>query len=429
MRRTRPAWFLLTLCSNIAAASAQSGEGTTPAPPSTELPTGTAPKTAEAAATPPSVPSESPPGPVSTSNDAAAPEDIAPARRAGLPCLDTPEGCKIEDFKTPTAPAFALIGVSPSQVETPRSPKELGFTLYNAYNGGALGQDVAIDVAPYWLASHPTLTYDQYVKRPVVRQLLDNLSVSAATAAVPEQSATDVGFGLRTHVFFANASDVEAGQALRDAESALMGLQGAAEIEELLVRSGCKNNSGPEPGVCPELRERLRQIAAPAEEALKEAAKAVQDALTARSGFSIGLAGAVAFRSAADRFKPNDFRKAAGWLNAGYRGKTMELASLVRFTSVDAERRLQLIDLGLRAGVFRPTWALNAEAMYRAVSGDAPTVDNSLRLAGTFEFKVIDGVFVSATYGKEADNELTSGKTFALFGLSFQAGERKLVSP
>jgi hypothetical protein len=54
---------------------------------------------------------------------------------------------------------------------------------------------------------------------------------------------------------------------------------------------------------------------------------------------------------------------------------------------------------------------------------------NSLRLAGTFEFNVTQGVFASSSYGKDADDETGAGRTFVLFGLTFPQGQRKLRWP
>jgi hypothetical protein len=418
MKRVRRLALLLVLGAWPVAAYAQPAEeAPAPLPPATSSTTAPSPSDGGVPA---------PGGPAPVDGGATQPADAGPAKLTGLPCLKSPDGCQIEDFKTPTSPAFAIIGVTPSQVETPRSPKDLGLALYNAYSGGSLGQDVAIDVAPYWLIARPELTYDEYVRPSPLRQLLQNLSASVATAAVPEQSATDIGLGLRTHVLFVDTSDVEADEKRTQAESELFAIQGAEAAKTLYELQGCDKT--PDTKLCRDLREKLKKISE-AEQKLKDATKAVQDVLAVRSGFSIGLAGAVAFRSAADQFKPNDFQRAAGWANVGYRSKLIELAGLVRFTTVDGEQRLQFIDLGARVGVFRPTWGVNGEAIYRAVSGDAPAVKNSARLAGTFEFKVADEIFISATYGKEADNETKTGKTFALFGLSLQAGKRKLAQP
>lgn len=393
----------------------------------------------DAAATPvpaatPGTPADPPPPATPTPDAADIANDVpkseaasTAAEREELACLKSDEGCQVDDLKTPTVPAFAIIGISPSDVETPRSPKALALALYNAYNGGAVAQDVALDVAPYWLFAHPMLTYEQYVNAPALAQLAQNASVSIATAPSPDDVATDIGVGFRTHVLFVDAEEQSAGSDLKRAEKQLDTLQKRAQFEELQKELDCANK--PALPACQDLAKGLKELSpidGDLDSRLSKAGAAVQEALTNRSGILIGLAGAISSRSAADEFAPKDFQKAAGWVNVGYRGSWLEAVGLVRLTGVDAPRKLQYIDLGAKIGVFKPSWDLHAEVVYRAVSGEAPPVDNSARVAGTFEFEVTDEVFVTTTFGKAADDVAKQGKLFGLFGLNFQAGKRRV---
>jgi hypothetical protein len=387
---------------------------TPPAPTASVTPPVPGPPEAATTATPPPTP---PPDQMEDVPD--PPKETEEPARKELECLTSDDGCKVDDLKTPTVPAFAIIGISPTDVETPRTPKELSVALYNAYNGGAVAQNVALDVAPYWLFAHPLLTYDEYVDASIPDQLLQNLSVSMATAAAPEAASTDIGLGVRTHVFLVEAVDKEAAKKLQREQE-----RQALAVQKQIAH--CDDQPSKPP--CPALTDRVAKLGA-SEGDLKALGAAVQNALTSRTGVTIGFAGAVSSRSASDKFAPNDFRKAAGWVNLGYRGGGWEMAGLVRFTGVDAPEQLQFVDLGAKIGVFKPKWDLHAEAVYRVVSGQDPPVDNSGRVAGTFEFEVTSGVFVSTTFGKAADDESKEGTTFALFGLNFQAGERRVKQP
>src|SRR5882724_2241992 len=77
-------------------------------------------------------------------------------------CVDG-GSCTLGDLKTPTTPAFVLIGTSPTVVERPTTPQDVALTVYNAVRtAGGLPRDFALEVAPYWLFSHPKLTYADY---------------------------------------------------------------------------------------------------------------------------------------------------------------------------------------------------------------------------------------------------------------------------
>jgi hypothetical protein len=269
------------------------------------------------------------------------------------------------------------------------------------------------------------LTFDEYVNASVGLQLLQNASLSVATAAVPDAQSTDMGVGLRTHFLVTDQHYQQADTT----QKALFKLQEIAALKEAQEARGCAGTPARE--ACVTLASKLAALGnpqTPTDAELAAAGKAVQGALKARSGVLVGVAGAVSSRSAAEEFAPNDYQKAAGWLNVGYRGEWFDVMGLARFTSVDADAKLQFIDLGGKVGAFKPSWGLQVEAVYRAVSGDDPPVDNSGRVAGTFEFKITDEVFASATLGKAADDVAKEGTSFALFGLTFQAGQRRIKS-
>lgn len=345
---------------------------------------------------------------------------------AGLSCLDSKDGCEVDDLKTPTAPAYSIIGVVPSQVETPRTPKDVAVALYNAYNGGSVSQNVALEVAPFWLVPHHDLTYDQYVNASLLLQLVHNLTVSAATTAVPAQAATDIGFGLRTNIFFRDADDAQRTEKAK-AEAHLQKLQEILAVRQQKDQLRCADNSAQDP--CPAILTRLEALAKEGEvteEALRDARVALEKAIEAQYGFRLSVAGALAYRSDNDNLRLKDFLKGAGWLNGGYRGEIWEVTGLVRFTAVDAPEILQYVDLGARVGGFGDRYGVYAEGVYRVVSGDDPPVKSSGRLVGTFEYKLSNQLWLSASYGKDNDSEVSKGAQFALLGVNFQVGERQV---
>src|SRR5262245_42359826 len=63
-------------------------------------------------------------------------------------------------LRTPTSPAFTLLGIEPTSVERPNTPSSLAASLLNQTAGfSTLPRDYALEFSPYWLVGHPRLTW------------------------------------------------------------------------------------------------------------------------------------------------------------------------------------------------------------------------------------------------------------------------------
>ncbi len=63
-------------------------------------------------------------------------------------------------LRTPTSPAFTVLGVEPNSVERPNTPSSLALSLQNLSSDfKSLAKDFAVEVSPYWLMGAPTLTW------------------------------------------------------------------------------------------------------------------------------------------------------------------------------------------------------------------------------------------------------------------------------
>ncbi len=122
---------------------------------------------------------------------------------------------KLEDLRTPTAPGFVLLGVEPTAVDKPTTPRDLASTLLSTFKEGKIAPDFAIEFSPYWLCSHPYLTLlDDYLNRNNVgRNIIQNFSISAASSEMNIKkdttiiTGTGVGFGFRTHILSQKAPE------------------------------------------------------------------------------------------------------------------------------------------------------------------------------------------------------------------------------
>jgi hypothetical protein len=79
---------------------------------------------------------------------------------AAVGIADAQGSVEVDDLRAPTSPAFALLDVTPASVNRPENPKAFTLNVINALaQSNGLPQNYALEVAPYWLASHPDLTF------------------------------------------------------------------------------------------------------------------------------------------------------------------------------------------------------------------------------------------------------------------------------
>src|SRR6185436_9150701 len=72
-----------------------------------------------------------------------------------------------EELKTPAQPAFTLLGVTPTSIDRPSTPRAFAVGLLGAFadSKDSLPRNLALEVAPYWWSSRPSETYDSLNSR------------------------------------------------------------------------------------------------------------------------------------------------------------------------------------------------------------------------------------------------------------------------
>lgn len=115
-----------------------------------------------------------------------------------LPSLSV-DSLTINDLRTPTSPAFIILGIEPTAVERPTTPRALALGLVSATDGGTvIPENYALEFAPYWLNRHPNLTFDDYFHARGIQAIKQTFSLSFATSRGGEDSTiTNVGGGFR----------------------------------------------------------------------------------------------------------------------------------------------------------------------------------------------------------------------------------------
>lgn len=117
--------------------------------------------------------------------------------------MKTDLGDTLDAFRTPTSPAFVLLGVEPTSVERPTTPRGVALSLLSSgLVNGVIPNNYAVEFCPYWLSNHPDLTYSDYVNASIGDQVVQSLSLSlvASQAQSAPDSGSDIGAGIRFQI-------------------------------------------------------------------------------------------------------------------------------------------------------------------------------------------------------------------------------------
>jgi len=296
----------------------------------------------------------------------------------------------LDSLITPASPALILLGASSVAIERPSTPKALGLTLASAIRDAeGLPKDLAVEFAPYWLTSHPTLTFTEYYRAGLAQRLLQTLGLSLGTSRLdpPAEGAaagTALAFGFRTTPFSGSPNPELAGAA-----DSLSRIQVAFTREAIDLESD----------------EEVQELWAAKYEAAATAAGLRMQALdNERVGLLVDVAGALALDFPADVADSGFVSRAAVWVAPAYRPRdgAIEVLTLARYV---LDRRsgddLHQFDFGARSIVNIGALAGSLEFIEHAgdelPNGEAP----SYRLAGNLEYRVGASSAVAFTFGRD----------------------------
>ena len=119
------------------------------------------------------------------------------------------EAIDLTELKTPSSPAFTILGLQPTEIARPKTLEAIEASLLNSFfqeNNFRLSNNLAIEFSPYWLISHPDLTFEKYINPTIGDNILFNSSLSVGTVKYNNDVdtnivSTDIGFGYRTMIF------------------------------------------------------------------------------------------------------------------------------------------------------------------------------------------------------------------------------------
>lgn len=359
---------------------------------------------------------------------------------AGLAWLATASGDEVPDYdavRTPASPAFTLLGISPTEIDRPNTPKAVAVSLGGfARNGGA------IEIAPYWLASHPDLTLAAY--RDSAGQLVRNLSVSLGTNAAEADAtagtaaSTTLALGVRTSATIAELDDACEKQvtAARKAVTApaaagpvdVARLKAALAIEDPTARQQAIQAVLDDANAMAE--DDPRWVAAKQQAADLVANECVQSG-QADAGLTLELAAATSVGFADDDLDAAALGTSAAWASLAYRqpGLSAIVLTRLRRDRVAGGRQYVLVP-GARGVYATGRVAVSLEGILQkqlAKSAAVADLDVTYRATAALDVRVADSTWVTLSFGKDFGDD-SSGKLFSLANLKWGYGDPKITA-
>lgn len=337
----------------------------------------------------------------------------------------------IEDLKLPVYPGFQILGVSPQEISRPTNVQALNAILINSVTSpNGLADDFAIDMAPYWLIKHPTLSFDCFYGFEECTNgkggnvFLQSLSISIASTAY-ENSADSLdgrswGFGAKATILRGKPSTKATEKAKRmiyikdlnlqaiyggldeEGEDAVFTSDDQDDIINA-VKTGFQNVinflgdpeakeflTGIQNEVIVEIKSKNIDTASEAIEFFKQKSKATEieikegiQVLTQEDLKRVGLNVEVAVGSAIV-LPQNDLdgiflNKYGAWVTASYtldKYPSLSAALLIRRLSSSQDIGSKDTDIGLSFAIERPKYAVNFEGIHRNTREDFLTTDS-----------------------------------------------------
>ena len=338
------------------------------------------------------------------------------------PISKPPDELKVpEELKTPAQPAFTLLGVSPTSIDRPSTPKAFAVGLLGAFTDShdSIPRNLALEVAPYWWSPRPLETYETLNARTgPFEATWQTFSLSLATSALDVTNSgvrlegTSVGAGVRFSIIQGRLP-----KAALKAKDKLV-----AELSEIA-------GMVPESGAFDEGEAKQK--------AMRKAAEELAQYNLQRVGFQLDFAAAATVDFANDKTETSDFGRAGAWLTLGYRtdepGDSPDDAGAVElsdFTFLGTIRYIRderptkaedMVDSGIRIlwRARKTPIGLSLEYLYRWKDGE-----DQDRLVGLLEYRVNENWSIIASYGKTFGSDFDgSEELVATLGVSIGLGK------
>jgi hypothetical protein len=370
---------------------------------------------------------------------------VAPARTSAQT-----EPPPVEALRTPTAPAFALLGLEPSAVERPMTPSDAAIALVDQFRNGTVPKNFAFESSPYWLTSRPHVTWRDDARRSIAQSLARTTSVSLATAETGTQQApiSSLAVGVRTLVMSGELSQATR-KAFEDLETRLgangalflsmMNERGLTALENQLRDCTLPLPPAPTPSQADrkkcadqyETQKRALTETVLQSDAFKKAAAPLLgiDIVPKREGFLLEMATAFVWDFPRGAWETHQIRTRAFWATPSYESGPWSAVGVFRYEDDALAFNEDAIELGGRGIYSSDVYAVSLEYVERTPVREN-LLNRSHRLVGIAEYRVANGTWLVASFGKDRQKTSSAEPTLvAQLGISFNVSKQRYKFP
>ena len=312
----------------------------------------------------------------------------------------------ISSLETPASPAFVLLDVAPSSIQNPTTAKAFGASVIDAVTqSNGIPKNYAVEFTPFWFVQKPhKMTFEKYygirmksdqteVANPFSSGRFVSLSFAFVNGSGKDSVAnkyTNVAFGFKTTIV-----------KIQRNISQVLTLRNQIHSYQDNIAAAVLAGTAPSDAT---IKAIWAQIATTnAQLQLLEKQKPI---------FALDFAGSAAMLYDTNNTSAPKLSRVGFWLtpaiNIAFDKTDTNYFSFIgvgRYildhTNEDSSKTLlysQILDLGLQAEIQWRGFSFSLEALYRA-----NLVQKSLstyRFSGMLKYKVIDGLYISANFGR-----------------------------
>ncbi len=340
-------------------------------------------------------------------------------------------------IRTPVSPAFTLLDAAPTAVERPNTPADLAISILSKTTGlTQIPTEYAMELSPYWLASHPNLTWQADTARTVWESIQRTATVSLGTAGIGDSLApvTGLALGFRTALFSGETSDrskttlrAMQQQLARNAATFFEATQTARAVADSIFQAKLvlyASDPTALEAAAQEHEQTISKINAATVNTFTQ--ENVQNFVLDRQGFLLELAFGGVWRFPNDIADSGKFARFGVWITPAYQWTDWSIVGVGRMLSDKVgDSTHTTVDAGLRLIYTADEYGLSIEAVGRTFTWDnAP--DSEWRIAAVLDYEIKDGTWLTTTFGRDYQGA-SQGSFLAKLGLSFNLSSQRYV--
>lgn len=336
-------------------------------------------------------------------------------------------------MRTPTSPAFIVLGITPVQVERPTTPAPFAASFLQRVGQELrlLPNSYALETTPYWWYPHPTLTFDDYQNRRWEQSILQDFTFSLAVTdsapvgrSRPDTTYRRLGVGFRTTL--APGRSIPTPPCVAAIDTA------AAAVASGIGRRAARAIAADPTLAADEARLNLlmleweREVRSDSIIAAANVPECTRQ-ISARRGFVMDGASAFAVHFPNGRAESGAIGAFAVWLTPAFLGEqwSATLVGRARWDDFDTDTTAMALDVGGRGTYAHDRWAISGETVFRRLDR-AGSPDNLVRLSGSLDLQLTGETWLTATFGRDFNaNEPQS--FLAVLNFQWNVGDRSVT--